>query len=56
MNEPPADELRYFMVFLLRLTKKCWRRMGSGKARLRPECTRVLNHFQALPKGSFFVV
>jgi hypothetical protein len=28
--------------------------MGSAKARLGPESTRVLNHSQALPKGSFF--
>jgi hypothetical protein len=54
MNEPPADELRCFMVFLLRPIKKCWRRMGSTKAILRPESTRVLNHSLALPKGLFF--
>jgi hypothetical protein len=54
MNEPPADELRCFMVFLLRPTKKCWRRMGFGKGRLGLESTRVLNHSQAIPKGSFF--
>jgi hypothetical protein len=43
-----------FYGFLLRPTKKCWRRMGSGKARLGQEYTRVLNRSQALPKGSFF--
>jgi hypothetical protein len=46
--------IRCFMVFLLRPIKKCWRRMGSGKARLGPKSIRVLNHFLALPKGLFF--
>jgi hypothetical protein len=54
MNEPLANELRCFMDFLLRPTNKCWRRMGSAKARLGPESTRVLNRSQALSKGSFF--
>jgi hypothetical protein len=43
MSETPTDELRCFMVFLLRPAKKCWRRMGSAKARLGPESTRVLD-------------
>jgi hypothetical protein len=54
MNAPPEAKLRYFLVFLLRPIKKCYKSIGSGKARLRPELTIPSKRSQALSSDLFF--
>jgi hypothetical protein len=54
MNKPPEAVLRYYMVFLVRPMKKCWRRIGSGMVRSGPELRRVLKRSHGLPRDSFF--
>jgi hypothetical protein len=54
MNKPPTTVLRYSMVFLVRPMKKCWRRIGSRMVWSGLELRKVLKHFHAFPRDSFF--
>jgi hypothetical protein len=54
MNAPPEAKFRYFLVFLLRPIKKCYKSIGSAKERLGPELTIASKRSQASPSDLFF--